>query len=505
MRPLLATLFAFINLTGCAGPRAPIVYPTEESIPPIGLHTAANENKAWVFDYGFDALSARVRLLRSAQDTADLQYYIWHSDYSGRVLMHEVLTAADRGVRVRIILDGMGAKDSLSRMRRMSVHENVEVRVFNNTGVGLAKLGNVFRINSLQRRMHNKLMVIDDAYALTGGRNVGDDYFWTDGSVAFVDMDIMATGPVVKEAADSFETYWQSPRVSDIQDLYRPLRDVHLQKLWKELRALQAPEPIAERINGALTHDGLRKPRSPNCGPYTGPMRFFADDPEKTNAALSTEQRESILMIHHLNAFLEQQEVKWERVDIANAYFIPGEKGLDRIRSLGTTGCTIRVLTNSLMATDVPMVHAAYGPLRKSLLDSGVELWELRASAVKTGPNASYVDDLALHTKMMIIDERMSVIGSSNMDPRSRNLNTELAMVIDNPECAKSLRDGLNRLCQPNWSFKVTRDKASRGGLRWTWADHDGELRESTSEPHRNLWRGFWQNVYGRIVPISVL
>ena len=229
MRFISLSLLVFVVclLTACGGgPRAQIIYPMGTL--PVHIEKEPDDVSDCIdLENGFDTLSARVRMLRAAEKNVDLQYYIWHPDYTGQVMMHEVLMAAERGITVRIILDGLGAKDCLRHMRKLTVHDNIQVRIFNNMGTGLAKIGNIFYADTLQRRMHNKLMVIDHRFPLTGGRNIGDEYFWSNENMAFLDMDVLARGALVAEAQASFDLYWESPRVMSIDEMYSPMREKH--------------------------------------------------------------------------------------------------------------------------------------------------------------------------------------------------------------------------------------------------------------------------------------
>jgi putative cardiolipin synthase len=273
-------------------------------------------------------------------------------------------------------------------------------------------------------------------------------------------------------------------------------------KLRKDLSQIEAPVELAERLNKALSEDALLNIRSEKSGPFIAPMRFFADQPEKTKKSLTPEERYPLRLGYQLDHYF-QQRGPVQHLEIANAYFILEDEHIANLDEVIRNGGKVRILTNSLMATDVPMVHAAYAPNRRRLIDIGVDLWELRAYIVQK--SASYGHEiLGLHGKIMVVNNQYAIIGSANLDPRSRELNTEVALIIDHSDAADGMQELMNQLCSPEVSYQVTADPDSETGLIWRWIEA-GEEQRTTDEPHRNAWRSLLQGTYHLMVPKSML
>ncbi len=408
---------------------------------------------------GIDAFAARAICARRAGRSLDLQYFIWHNDLTGRLLANEVHDAAQRGVRVRILLDDMNAYGLDPHLLALDAHPNIELRVYNpfrnRGGVGrvLEMLRRLFRIN---HRMHNKAWIADGRVAVVGGRNIGDRYFSAGPDVNFRDLDLLLLGPAVGQASGIFDAYWNSVAAVPIASL--GARDPEaLRAVLADVRAdaLGAPaRRYLDRVAASqLIHDYYRHAVQPH---WTSGLEVVADPPVKW----SGDNREQWL-VGRLTSLISTTR---EKALVISPYFIPGEDGTAMLAGLTQRGVHVGVITNSLAATDVHAVHSGYAAYRKRLLRRGVRLYELRARAYPRQPHLAG-EGASLHTKAFVLDDARGFVGSFNVDPRSKNLNTEMGVLFDDPVLARQLRDEYVRLSAPAHSYWVYRNEA--GKLRW--------------------------------------
>lgn len=442
---------------------------------------------------GLDAFAARVHLVDRAEFAVDAQYYIFHDDLTGRYLLHRLLCAADRGVRVRLLLDDLGSDGIDDLIARANVHPNLEVRLFNPRARGswtwMAKtLDTLARPGRINRRMHNKLLSGDGVAAIVGGRNIGDEYFDASGGVNFGDLDVLAIGPAVRDAGESFDLYWNSSFTQRL-DGWAPFdRDAaELAELRAELEAdadRARESAYASRLDGAEYVDQARRGEVPLVW---APTEVVADLPWKI-VARGDEVIDATL-IHRVRDVLPPAT---HDLLIVSPYFIPRRSGVEQLCARVDDGVRVRVLTNSLAATDVPIVHAGYKQYREGLLEGGVELYELMpvaGSALEGREKGVFGSKSAsLHAKTYVIDERWIFVGSMNLDPRSVELNTELGFVVDSPAMAASVIAGVERAMQPDSSWRVTLN--DEGWPRWNGA-RDGESVVLATEPDSSWWTRF--------------
>lgn len=408
-----------------------------------------------------DAFAARALSARGAGRSLDLIYYIWKRDLTGRLLMAEAVAAADRGVRVRLLLDDIGAGSHDPSLLALDAHPLIEVRLFNPTR---ARAGNlrrgiemVLRAFSITRRMHNKAWIADGRVAIVGGRNVGDEYFGAGERTFFRDLDLLALGPVVDQTEGMFDAYWNSPAALPIAALARA-EDHALANLKHQLRQLADSDearPYVERVRQGVSLPDLLTYHLHWCPQ----ARLITDPPEK----VFRKQGDNWLM-HELLPILGSARV---RLDITSPYFVPGEQGTDALVALAGRGVAVSVLTNSLAATDVAAVHGGYAPYRPRLLQGGVALFELRPSAGAVRYSLYGSSSASLHTKAFTVDDREGFIGSLNFDPRSFSLNTEMGIVFDSPALIAEMGKLFALETAPDFSYRVHWD-AETGRLRWT-------------------------------------
>jgi putative cardiolipin synthase len=428
---------------------------------------------AYPLSDGLEALAARVVLARAAEKSLDLQYYIWHPDIAGRILLKELLDAADRGVRVRLLLDdlGVGAADDEGFLL-LDSHPNVRVHLFNPIAlrnsriVGL--LANPLRLN---QRMHNKSMSADNLVTVVGGRNIGNEYFSLDELVNFADMDVLAMGPVVDQVSDAFDIYWNSEAAFPIGAFHQNGRSAdQLAEARKKLEAFVARhgDPYYEAMRA--TPLGIDAAQS-QVVPYWGEVTALYDLPEKVLG------QETDLLLQQLGGLIGQVE---QDILIISPYFVPGKA--------------------SLAATDVAAVHAGYKKSRRDLLEGGVELYEMKPKLsgdrdAQQKLSFSGSSGASLHAKMFVFDRRRVFVGSMNLDPRSVDINTEIGLLIDSPELASSLLGRFeSRHDRAFYEVRLEPKDSDRpdGRLQLVWIEHDdGQSIRYTKEPGTTFWQRF--------------
>jgi putative cardiolipin synthase len=430
---------------------------------------------------------ARAALAMLAERTLDAQYYIWESDITGRLLARRVLEAADRGVRVRLLLDdlNLGGRDAVVAM--IDRHPKIEVRLFNPSGTRSApSLNFLTDFGRLNRRMHNKVFIADNAAAIIGGRNVGDDYFEIDNATNFRDLDLLMAGPIVEETSRSFDQFWNSPWAVPvaalIEDEAAPAeREDTGESLTAAIPGLAGStyrlEVTEERVAAALA-------KAPDDLIWA-PAELYFDAPERAAGSPVREVSEGLR--------LALAEVEQELL-IENAYFIPGDAGVATADALEERGVKVRVLTNALATNSAP-AHAGYARYRDDLLRHGVELYELRPDARSTRPDWPLitVESLAgVHTKAAVLDREAVFLGSFNLDPRSRDLNTEIAVLIASPPLAEHVAEYMDTGVQPDTSYRLELQERESGGEQIVWlTDMEGEDKRYTTEPGAGVWRRF--------------
>jgi putative cardiolipin synthase len=496
---LLAALLVVVTLAACAGgepPPLPRGAPSTALAPRAGGLLADVEHRTaaaggpdrsgfHLLDSNEDGLRWRLALADSAMHTLDLQYYVWWGDEAGSLLLRRVLDAADRGVRVRLILDDLttimaDATSPKVRDREIGLidsHPNVEIRLFNpwhrRSMFGRA-IEMVERMERMNHRMHNKLMVADNRATVIGGRNIGNEYFGLSEDFNFRDLDVLGIGPVARQSSAVFDRFWNSEWVTPSKTFYNGAPET-----GREARR----EIVDARLRGAASlarfplqpQDWRAEFQAIGPGLHFGTSEVLTDAPRKD--ALRRHMPEA------MRALFGQAE---RELLITNAYVIPDQDEIEHLRSITGRGTRIRLLTNSLASHDVPAVNSHYKQWRRQLVDAGVELHEARhdaahrAELADTAPIRSSF--MGLHVKAAIVDRTRVFIGSMNLDPRSKELNSEMGVIIDSRTLANALAASMERDMHPMNSWRVT--LAEDGGLRWT---SDREVR--TVQPARNFWQ----------------
>lgn len=436
---------------------------------------------------GIDGLVLRTQMVRAAKASIDIQYYIFVEDYTGKVLLDAVLDAARRGVRVRVLVDDLnlhGRPQTRETLAALDHHENIELRVFNpfayrgdNKAVhALDALMNAKRVN---HRMHNKLMVADNAVALVGGRNVADDYFEVgQAPKRFGDFDLAVIGPAVPELSRNFDEFWNCALSIPLGAVERvpPHRAAEVKREIAQDNAAVDLPALARRIESGELLSSLVSGKRPMSW---GRAQAVADPPEKAenNAGDGSDSPTAQALAAQLRAVRKE-------VVIISPYVVPGEDGLATVRSLRARNVRVRVLTNSLASTDVPVVHSAYRKYRAPLLDAGVELYEVRPAPGQLrdrkglGSVASGAP-FALHAKAYVFDRTFVLLGSANLDPRSLVINTESGIMIESADLASQILKRFDEFSSGANSYAVTGDGES---LQWV-TEVDGRQVAWNVEP----------------------
>lgn len=419
---------------------------------------------------GRDAFAARALLAAAADRTLDIQYYIWHADMSGMLLFDAVRQAADRGVRVRLLLDdnNTGGMDAI--LAALDSHPNIEVRLFNPfTHRRWRYLGYLTDFPRLNRRMHNKSFTADDQVTIIGGRNVGDEYFGAGQKPLFVDLDVLAIGPVVSDVSTDFDRYWASASSYSAASVLAPATPSALAHVRDSATHLERDPAAVEYVQALARQPFVRDLLSGELDFEWAATKMVSDDPAKGLGLAANDG----LLADRLRQVIGAPT---SELELVSPYFVPGSKGVDAFAAMTGRGVKVTVLTNSLEATDVAAVHAGYAKRRKSLLEAGVKLFEMKrevAGATPRDRGLTGSSGSSLHAKTFSVDRARVFVGSFNFDPRSERLNTEMGFVIDSPELARRIADNFANGI-PERSYEV-RLSSSRE-LQWVERSDGGEI-----------------------------
>jgi putative cardiolipin synthase len=449
-----------------------------------------------LLDRNADALRRRLALIDTARYSIDAQYYLWYGDAAGRILMKRLLDAANRGVRVRLLIDDLNSllRDAGTVMLRDEViawvdaHPNMDLRLFNpwsNRNIAGRVGESAVAFKRVNQRMHNKALIIDNRAVILGGRNVGDEYMGLNAIFNFHDLDVLGIGPIARQSSEVFDSYWNSSWVMPVSALgFSMTADEIAAGRTQMLRLLDGDTALSEfSIEPRSWTEDLQALTERL---HIGTSTVIADVPSEGGIEM--------IMLDKIRSLLRSAE---SDVMIANAYIIPTEHGISILETLNQRGVKTKILTNSLASHDVAAVNSHYRQWRKPILEAGAELYELRhdaefqTSVTDTPPTeAGFV---GLHSKVMLIDGRYSFIGSMNYDPRSAMFNTEMGAIIDSPGLAAEAAGLIERDIQPSNSWQVMLD--ARGKLVWT-----NDQQVVTRQPARNFWQRV-EDVLFRAIP----
>lgn len=430
---------------------------------------------------GPEAFAVRARSAGLATRSLDVQTFIWRPDLTGSFLAHQLLEAADRGVRVRVIVDDMDARRNRARFAALAAHPNIAVRIFNPFVSRQGVLGfiteGLLDFERINRRMHNKTWIADNRIAVVGGRNLGDEYFDASGAVNFVDLDFAMIGPIVRVASTSFDKYWNSPAAYPMEMLDSAGVNPQALAALRIQLGQAAAEARTSRYAGALLADDAVQRFVIGDWPmqWSASYHFVADDPLKVTMRdhdlRRAQVRRTLLRV-----------VQGLRSDLVliSPYFVPGDSAATLLGGAVKTGKRVRVLTNSLVANDVAAVHGGYSRYRKALLEGGVELWELKpVDGGEVQKPLLRSSGASLHTKALLMDHKTVFVGSYNLDPRSAWLNCEQGVLVESEALAQEMAEIFARQVTGQRAWQVT---LARGDLSWS----DG-TETFSRDPHSSV------------------
>jgi len=440
-----------------------------------------------LLDNARDSLRIRLAMVEAAEKSIDLQYYILHDDVASNLMLEALLRAAERGVRVRLLIDGISLSEAGENLAILDNQPNIQIRVFNPIVKPAIPLLAKFRIGlpdleRFTRRMHNKAIISDNQLAVTGGRNLGDEYFDDNPDFNFKDLDTLAAGPITDRISKSFDKFWNDDQSYLIADL-RPFNTdpAQLQALRKTMKASWAEKMDAtgstlrmERLADRLTKGDVPL--------IWAKSELSVDGPEKMDGEAAIDSKPK----SRLEDLTAQAGKEFLAV---SAYYVPGNDGVAWLKGMVDRGMSVKVLTNSLAATDVVAVHTGYSKYRTDVIRAGVDLYEFKPIAgqkSKQRPFGSSAPPTAsLHSKMYVIDRKDVIVGSYNLDPRSDELNTELAIIIHSPELAAQAVKLFERSIAPDQAYHVV---LKNDDLRWV-TQENGSEKIYKSEPEAGIRR----------------
>jgi putative cardiolipin synthase len=487
-----------IGVAGCAslpprGPAPPVPALTDVADTPLGRVATASLAPGDPSLSGFrllpegeTAFDARIALARRAQKSLDVQYYLIQDDDIGLQFLRELRDAARRGVRVRLLVDDLYAAGEDPLLTGLAAYPGVEVRIFN----PLPSRADSFRqrllfslheFGRINHRMHNKLFIADNSFAVSGGRNIAEEYFMRSPQANFIDLDVLSSGPVVRALSAVFDSYWNSEQAYPIGSVAATLPPTEARQRFEAIIAAARPSveerprdvlgqtPVAEQLDAGRVVLELAS------------ARVFADTPDKAAGDERPETGPTVT-----DQTLAVFAAATQEVDIASPYFIPGERGMAMIRAVGATEENGRIVlvTNSLGSTDEPLVYAGYARYRLDMLKAGVRIYEIGPSLSRnTQRLGNFGRSISrLHAKAATIDHRFVFIGSMNLDGRSEHSNTEIGLVIDSPAVA-AIVTRLFRESLASGAYKL-RLAADGEHIEWVQTDAEGRQIVHTREPN---------------------
>lgn len=542
----LATLMLGLWLTGCASLPSEVDRPVSSALADptetrIGRAVQARAAQAETHnDSGFAlvnsaelAFTSRMALINASEKTLDIQYYAIHADETTLRMFDALRAAAARGVRIRILLDDFNTVGKNVQVLKLAFEKNIELRLFNPLPGGRGSLffrilGSLKDMDRIQRRMHNKIFVADNAVAITGGRNLGETYFGQGEATNFIDADVLAAGRIARELSHSFDLYWNNPLAYPVQSLMTA----------EQLEAMKPPAAApptgqVKPVNGeagAFAGGAPAKPAKSAVRKVTaldGSVSVAEPLPDSTNLALlEWIWAPSTLLVDKASKIAaDADEVEASQdttVDgllqlmaeaksdllIVSPYFVPGQRMMDQLAAIRQKNVRIRVLTNSLASNDAPAAHVGYARYRKELLGLGIELYEMRAEQEGTLSGFSSLGSTgsaggsraSLHAKIVVLDDSLLVIGSMNLDLRSQLQNSEVALVIR----SRKLSADTTRLIEPALAKGAYKVELQDNQLIWR-APQGSQLKDSRTEPDASLGLKLMLMLIGPLAPDEML
>jgi len=444
--------------------------------------------------FGNDALGARLRLIEQADHGIDAQYFLIKGDLAGSLFTGKLLRAADRGVRVRFLVDDIFTTGLDPDLSLLNSHPNIEVRLFNPVSrKGFQSLNFLVDFKRANRRMHNKSFTVDNQVTIVGGRNIADEYFQVNADVEFADFELLGFGPVAPMVSETFDLFWNSPRALPMEAFGRKVTEADLDKIRREMaREIQeATDGVyATAVNSPFLDDLIQG----RIEPFVAPVTVVTDHPEKVENPIGDEHR---ILVSELSRLIEGAE---KELLIVTPYFVPRENGMEFLRAIRAKGVRVVVITNSLASTNHAVVHSGYAPYRRALLEAGVELYEAKVdSLVNRGAAVpASAERLTLHTKAFVVDREVLFVGSLNVDPRSIDINTEMGLFLHSVEVASEFAKQIDADLPP-YTYRLVLDEDGR--IEWRYKG-GSQVVTYNREPDTGFWRRFKATLY-RLLPIE--
>ena len=502
---ILSATCLLLVLAACTS--VPFDYPRtpSEAHPAVATTELGRIQHDWITEHGDDsgfialhggleALGARLALMESSQASIDAQYFLIKPDQAGELFLGKLLRAANRGVRVRLLIDDIFTPRMDSVLALLNTHDNVEVRLFNPLSRSSPVAWSmVFDFKRTNRRMHNKSFVVDGSLAIMGGRNIAEEYFELTEQADFDDFELLMIGDIVPQISHSFDVFWNSELAVPMEAFGVAGSERRLQ-LWLDIMddvaSGKRPSAYAEAIDSPF----LQEIRSGARAAVVAPATLVYDPPDKLIAARRSREHRS------LAAELKRRfDAATKEILLVTPYFIPRDEGVEWIRSITERGVRLVVVTNSLASTNHVAVHSGYARYRRDLLAAGVELYELRVDVQRKSDRKGFeAERRTLHSKAVVIDRKEVFAGSLNFDPRSIAINTEVGLFIDSPVKGKQLAERIENGIK-DYTYQVKLNQ--KGQLRWYFHGKDG-VEEYKSDPQSSGWRKFKAGFYG-LLPIE--
>ena len=459
---------------------AKIVLPLREKYPQLtGYHVLYDP---------LEALAARIYLINKAEKSLDLQYYIWDNDKIGALALHAIIRAADRGVKVRLLVDDNNAKKMEGIYLALDQHVNIDIKLYNPYRFRHYRaMDMILDLKRINRRMHNKSFIADNQISLIGGRNMSNQYYNVSDNYQFSDVDVMLVGSASDEIIHSFDEYWNDDYAYSVKQLVNPQHyTLRYESLKQQLEQHDQEATVQNYLDLVTRSKAIEQWMTHSINFDWVSAEVVKDAPSKVKDRASKEEHLNFQLLTHL-------EKPSSSVDIISAYFVPEQSGAEKLKNLANDGIQVRVLTNSFKANDVPVVHAFYAKYREDLLANNVQLYEFLARpemenlnthtqeiSKKAKVSMKGLSRSSLHAKLMALDEKQVFIGSFNFDPRSAYLNTEIGVILNSPPLARAVHQTMD-VNLSKYAYKLVLD--AQQNIQWQMKNPQGETQILKKEP----------------------
>lgn len=502
---LALSLLLITLVSGCAS--VPFDYPKNpRSVTRISDQTTLGaEGLEWIDQHGDasgfialpggnDALGVRLKLIEAAEESIDAQYFLIKPDQAGKLFVGSLLRAADRGVRVRFLIDDIFTPSIDSGLSVLNSHPNIEVRLFNPmTRQSFKYWSMLVDFRRANRRMHNKSFTVDDALVVFGGRNIAEEYFEIQPDVEFLDLDVLGIGKVAGDVADTFDLFWNDSHAVPMEAFAVPVDPAELDR-WRGVMEDIVSGATESIYTKALGSQLLQDIMDDRIRPYVAEAQVISDSPEKLQQKAGDQEYQALV-----NELAQRASKARSELLIITPYYVPRKSGAAFLESLLAKGVRVVIVTNSLASTNHLAVHSGYARYRKQLIRAGAEIYEMRVDALTRNEAVDQKPDkLTLHTKAVVIDRHTLFIGSLNLDPRSIDINTEMGVFVDSNDIAGDLAERVVKVL-PAVAYRVALDEEDQ--LRWIY-DHGAEHEVYEKEPQTSFWQRFKVGFF-RILPIE--